>query len=381
MWWFWVFVGPALLLALSSLAAESDREKYVRFRLSSETIDLLPASVIVPVKGMDETLSQNLEALASLDYPDYELIIAAQRAADIPPGVLPPRVKVVLAPASDSRASEKVDNLMGAVIATRKYSAIFAFADSDGCVTRNWLRALVGPLSEPGVGAATGFRWFIPEPATFWSLLRSTWDAVAAGMLGKGDNPFAWGGAMAIRKQIFYEAGVLSWWKGAISDDYTLAAAVHAAGLTIAYAPGALVPSLEHISARHLFEWTRRQMMITRFYSARQWWLGLGAHFLYCAAMVASVTAGCHGHRVGWWTLAGQLAPGIYKGGRRLTLAHLALPEYTAWFRRHGWFYVTAVPLATWLWLIALVSSAFGKSIKWRGRRYELKRGAAGTQA
>ena len=53
--------------------------------------DLPPATVIVPVKGDDEGLRENLAALASLDYPDYELIVAAQSADDIPRGVLPAR--------------------------------------------------------------------------------------------------------------------------------------------------------------------------------------------------------------------------------------------------------------------------------------------------
>jgi hypothetical protein len=35
--------------------------------------------------------------------------------------------------------------------------------------------------------------------------------------------------------------------------------------------------------------------------------------------------------------------------------------------------HTAAVPLATWLWLIAFVSSAFGRHIRWRGYRYELK--------
>ena len=45
-------------------------------------------------------------------------------------------------------------NLLAAVRATRKRTEVFAFADSDGRVTRGWLRALVTPLAEPGVGAA-----------------------------------------------------------------------------------------------------------------------------------------------------------------------------------------------------------------------------------
>ncbi|SPE39141.1 exported hypothetical protein [Candidatus Sulfopaludibacter sp. SbA3] len=31
-------------------------------------------------------------------------------------------------------------------------------------------------------------------------------------------------------------------------------------------------------------------------------------------------------------------------------------------------------PLATWIWLIALVSSVFGNTVNWRGYRYQIKR-------
>ena len=180
---------------------------------------------------------------------------------------------------------------------------------------------------------------------------------------------------MAIRKQVFQDAGVLSFWKSAISDDYTLSRAVHSAGLTIAYAPGALVPSREHISACNLLRWTRRQILLTRIYNSRQWWLGLAAHFIYCSAMAASTWAICTGRRVGWWALFAQLAPGMLKGAQRARLARLCLPEHDGWFRRYGWVHAAAVPLATWLWLIALVSSAFGSTIEWRGHRYRLKNG------
>ena len=44
---------------------------------------------------------------------------------------------------------------------------------------------------------------------------------------------------MAIRKETFLEARVGEYWKNTLNDDYALSAAVHAAGGTIAYAPGA----------------------------------------------------------------------------------------------------------------------------------------------
>ena len=379
MFWFWLFVGPALVLALRSLVGERERAAYTRRRLSKEPETLPPASVIVPVKGYDEGLRENLAALAGLDYPDFELIVVARSAEDIPPGVLPRRAKIVLAHAEPGGTSEKVLNLTAAVHATRKRSQIFAFADSDGRVTRRWLRALVAPLGEESVGATTGYRWF--TPAGFgWALLRGVWDAVPAGMLGPGDNPFAWGGAMAIRKSTFFDTRVLESWKGAISDDYSLSQAVHAAGLTIAYAPQALVPCLESIGGWRLLTWARRQMMITRAYNPGNWWPGLIAHIFYCGAMVAAVIAIARGHRLAWLALAGQLAPGMFKGWLRAAHARQALPEHKSWFRRWSWVHVVAVPIATWMWLVALASSAFGRTIEWRGYRYNLKTAAGGER-
>lgn len=374
MFWYWFFVGPALLLAILSLRGERKRAAYVAKRLSEPSEYLPPASVIVPVKGEDEGLRENLAALAELDYPDYELLVTARTAGDIPAGVLPARVKVVLAHGDDPATVEKLQNLAAAVRATRKRSEVFAFADSDGRVTKGWLRALVAPLAEPGVGASTGFRWFTPVPPTFWTLMRSVWDAVAGGMLGPGDNRFAWGGAMAIRKETFFGAEVFDYWKGAISDDYTLSAAVHAQKLTIAYAPGALTPSFDRIAAGSFFRWMRRQMAITRLYQPGLWWMGFGAHVFYCGGMAAAIVASARGSRMAEWALIAQLSPGMLKGLNRATLAKAALPRQEAWFRRHTWVHALWVPLATWLWLAAFVLSAFGNTIEWRGYRYSLKR-------
>ena len=371
---YWFFAGPALLLAALSLRGERKRAHYVARRLGERAEDLPPATVIVPVKGYDEGLRENLAALAALDYPDYELILTAQAAGDIPVGVLPARVKVVLAHGTASGSSEKIQNLLAAVRATRQRTQVMAFADSDGRVTSGWLRALVAPLAEPGVGASTGYRWFLPDPPDFWSLMRGVWDAVAAGTLGAGDNRFAWGGAMAIRKEVFFQARVPEFWQGALTDDYTLSEAVHGAGLGIAYAPGALTPCREHITGGRFFGWIRRQMAITRIYAPRLWWPGLMAHIFYCGGMAASIVASIRGNRLAEWALIAQLLPGMAKGLNRATLAKASLPEYEAWFKRHIWVHAFWVPLATWVWLIALVSSGLARSIEWRGRRYALKR-------
>ena len=371
--WYWLFAGPALLLAALSLRGERKRADYVARRLEDESSYRPAASVIVPVKGEDDGLRENLAALASLDYPDYELIIAAHQAGDIPAGVLPRRAKIVLAHGGDPASSEKVQNLQAAVRAVRKQSEVFAFADSDGRVTKRWLSALVAPLAEAGVGASTGYRWYAPEPPTLWTLMRSVWDAVSFGLLGPGDNRFAWGGATAIRKETFFEARIPAYWSETISDDYALSRAIHDAGLTIAFAPGALTPSGEGASGMRILSWMRRQMMITRFYNPRLWWMALIAHIFYCGGMAASIAASIGGNRLAEWALIAQLSPGMLKGLNRATLAKAALPEFEAWFKRHHWVHAIWVPFTTWLWLGVLLASAFGRTIEWRGRSYKLK--------
>jgi cellulose synthase/poly-beta-1,6-N-acetylglucosamine synthase-like glycosyltransferase len=379
-WWFWFFAGPALVLAFLSLRGERKRAAYVAGKLAEERLAdgvLPPATVIVPVKGPDPGLRENLAALAAQDYPDYELIVVAHSAADVPAGVLPAHVRVVLAHAQEPGTGEKVLNLRTAVRFARRDSLLYAFADSDGRVSPLWLRALAAPLlpSTPDaqIGASTGYRWYAPAPPDFWSLMRSVWDAVIAGTFGPGPNAFAWGGSMAILRETFHAIHVSDFWRDTVSDDYALSDAVHRAGLRIVFAPGAMAVSTDRTGGRAFLAWARRQLTITRVYRPRLWWTALIAHIFYCGGMAAAIAASIQGSRGAEWVLLAQLSPGMLKGANRATLAKAELPEYKAWFDRHAWVHTLWVPLGTWIWLIVLLASAFGNHIQWRGNRYRLR--------
>jgi len=291
--------------------------------------------------------------------------------------VLPARIRVVLVHAEEPGTGEKVLNLRTAVRFARKGSLLYAFADSDGRVSRTWLRALAAPLAEPSaqtrVGASTGYRWYAPEPPDFWSLMRSVWDAVIGGTFGPGSHAFAWGGSMAIRRETFHAIGVPGFWRDTVSDDYALSDAVRRAGFEIVFAPGAMAVSTGRTGARAFLAWARRQLTITRVYRPRLWWTALAAHIFYCGGMAAAIVASIRGNRGAEWVLLAQLSPGMLKGTNRATLAKAELPEYKAWFDRHAWVHTLWVPLATWIWLIVLIASAFGNRIEWRGNRYRLR--------
>jgi hypothetical protein len=177
---------------------------------------------------------------------------------------------------------------------------------------------------------------------------------------------------MAIRRETFEAAHVSDFWRNTVSDDYALSAAVQSAGLDIVFAPGALAVSTGPITGRAFLAWARRQMIITRVYRPRLWWMALTAHIFYCGGMAAAVIASIHGHRLAEWMLLAQISPGMLKGANRATLAKAQLPEYKAWFDRHSWTHTLWVPLATWIWLYTLTASAFTRRIEWRGHRYTL---------
>jgi ceramide glucosyltransferase len=357
----WALIILALMMALASLLGDSARRNYFQRRLSASLsdTDCPSATVIVPVKGYDEGLAENLSALASLDYPDYELLVAVHSESDLPPGVLPAGARLVIAGEGDSRTAQKIQNLLAAIDAARPSSSVFAFADSDGRVPLGWLRALAQELRTDGVGASTGYRWYVPSPPDFWSNLRAVWNAAIAGTFGPGANDFCWGGAMAIGRDTFERVRVREFWHRHVSDDFRLSEAVRACGLTIAFAPGAVVPCYDHTSAAEFLPWIKRQMIITRVYRPKLWWAALMAHVIYCGAMIA-------GALVAPWALAAIVILGILKAVRRASMFRLAVPE-TRVATHAAW-----VTLTTWIWLWSLLASATTRTIEWRGVRYNL---------
>ena len=87
-------------------------------------------------------------------------------------------------------------------------SAIWAFADSDGRPDAGWLRRLVQPLENRHVSVASTYRFYVSGSARFATHLRSVWNASVLSLLGAEGHNFAWGGGMAIRRDVFDRIGV-----------------------------------------------------------------------------------------------------------------------------------------------------------------------------
>jgi ceramide glucosyltransferase len=341
-------------------------------------------ALFCPVKGAEPGLEQNLSALLSFDYPDYEVFFS-MASADDPARKIIERIAagtkrkshVVIAGRPDG-CGEKVNNLRAAVLKATEGFDVYVFADSDGRPGRSWLTKLVAPLADSNLGAVTAFRWFFPQTGGLWSALASAWNAPAATYLGEHHKNFCWGGGTAIRRERFEQCNVLEFWNGSVSDDYSLTHALRQAGLPILFAPECMVPALFDCNLAGLLEFTNRQIVITRVYESRLWFLGGLAHAAYCGAVLMGVglflaKLASGGPAIQLLLLA--ILPPVLSMGRgvlRLAAIMEVLPEWKSKLLADGWiwtFFAALAPiLALWNTLVAL----FTREIRWRGIRYQL---------
>lgn len=346
-------------------------------RSSQEPHDFTPPlSLIVPCRGYEPGLEQNLAAYRHQDYPDYELIFVTAGPEDpacAMAGAIAGARLLYAAPRPDE--GEKVTKLRAAAQAVRESSRVLVFADSDGRPGPGWLRELVRPLARPEqeVGAATGYRWFLPARSGSRGLpavSRAVWNSFIASLLGDHSAVFCWGGSMAVRRETFARLQVEQCWRGSVSDDYRLTAALRAAGLSIRFVPTCLVPNRSDCGWGELFSWTTRQIIITRVYAPRLWALGLSANALYGAGAGMLLWA----MAAPWSTalLAAIGLVGMFTGAARAAGACAAMPAYRDEVRRLRWAFILLAPLVPLLMLYNFVLAGLTRTMTWRGTSYRM---------
>jgi ceramide glucosyltransferase len=382
---FYVLIVQQLAQGLYSLWQGVLWLQMARRRLAKATAFFTPrVALFCPVKGMEPGLAENLAALVEQDYRDYEIFFAIS-------GVDDPAYRVLEHVAASSKhpvhivragrakdCGDKVNNLRAAVEQAGEAFDIFVFADSDGRPSRRWLGRLVAPLADSRLGAVTTFRWLIPMRGGFWSALATAWNASIVTYLGEHNNNFCWGGGTAIRRSRFEETHVLEAWRGSVSDDYSLTNAVRYAGFPIEFVPECLVPSLSDVGAGGFFEFTTRQLIITRVYAPRLWKIAALGHVFYCAALLlgfdmwlTSLFTGEPGMQFLTLSLL-LLGVAAIRGMLRLAAVMELLPEWRDTLLAYAWAWTLLAPIVPFVYLYNSAVAAFSRRIRWRGVRYEL---------
>jgi ceramide glucosyltransferase len=347
-------------------------------------------ALVIPCKGLDSDFDANITSFLSLDYDNYRLFFVVGDASD--PAYEELRALVnrmgtaakakqvqVLVSGPCTSCSQKIHNLLYAIEHVPDDTEILVFADSDAQVHRDWLARIIWPLRHTKCGVATGYRWFVPARNNLATLVLSALNAVVAQLLGNSAFNRAWGGSMAMRLADFRRLGLPQIWRNTLSDDLSVSGAVKKAGMKVTFVPSCLVASHETTTWSRLFEFCRRQFLITRVYSPTAWWLGLASSIGSVAGLWGLILLAICKWQSGpenWpiYTAAAAifLAGQVLRAILRQATAFRLLPEHASELRPAA---ATDI-LGCWLWspllLVLMLSSAFGRTITWRGIRYRL---------
>ena len=369
----------SLIAALQSVVGSAQYLRYARqassARGAASGVEPPGVTLVVPCCGAEDGLEANLDAVLGQEYPGLEVRLVVAAADDEAVATIervrgrhPVRSQLIVAGATRGHG-QKVHNLLVALDAG-PLGDVIVFADSDGRPEAGWLKRLVTALDGPGVGVASSYRFYRPHPPGLATLLRSVWNLSVLALLGDHDRNFAWGGSMALRREVFESAGVREAWRGALSDDYALTHAVRRAGLRVAFVPGCLVGSEGTIGTGAALTWAARQICITRVYWPALFRLAVVSS---CSATALLVLAPLVGGAIPLGLLASVLALGCTSGGLRAVALGRLAPQWGGDVRRFFWAYVLMAPLAGLVTFYGVARALVSRRIEWRGTLYEMR--------
>ena len=391
MGFYYFFAALLILQALISLRGGARYLRYFRRQLAAPAFDFAPfATVLVPCRGLEQNLRENLNALCGQNYPAFEIIFVVDSPDDpaskvieevraLWPDASSPLSRVIVAGVANE-SGQKVHNLIAAVGEVDERSEVFVFVDSDARPRGDWLRSLVAPPADERTGAATGYRWFIPSSGLA-SHLRAVWNASIASALGENSRGnFCWGGSTAIRRETFERLDMLERWRGTLSDDFAMTRALQDAHLPVHFVPRCLTASHGDCTRRELLEFTTRQLKITRVYAPRLWGIVLVSNFLFVAVFYGGLALAL----ARFWLGSSFALPlalvvvifvlGSAKALLRLRAVALAFnDEHEIWRMRTLCSHLFLWPFASALFLYNALAAVFSRRINWRGIIYELK--------
>jgi cellulose synthase/poly-beta-1,6-N-acetylglucosamine synthase-like glycosyltransferase len=400
-WYYYIIALAAILSQLIFSVQMFGNYRYALTKYKKKRLSYRPQTVlIVPCKGLDSAFRENITSFFNQDYENYLLwFVVADKADPAYAQLCELKNRLsqsskaddvqVLAAGQAQSCSQKIHNLLYCCQRIGSDIEVFAFADSDICVRTDWLSHIVYPLRKSKNGAASGYRWYVPKKNNLASLALSAVNAKIAQLLGNTHFNQAWGGSMAIRVDVFNQLGLDEIWPKTLSDDLSLSYAVKKARKKVVFVPACLVASYASTTWSELFEFGRRQFLITRVSTPGTWWFGLcsslysilglwgGAALALYAAFKSSIINYQLSIFVAVPVLffTAQFIRAVLRQKMAYKLLHFERRE-TSDERRTIKAVAAADILFFWLWslllLFFIISSAFGRTICWRGIKYKL---------
>lgn len=230
------------------------------------------AAVIMCLRGADPSLDACLHGLLHQDYPRYQVQIVVDSRTDsawdkvheILARGMPPNVQahVSVLEKRCPTCSLKVCAQLQVVERLGTEIDVVVLIDADSIPAADWLRALVLPLADPKIGAASGMRWFAPLDAGWGSLIRHIFNAGSYPQMFAFDH--AWGGSVSIRADVLRRSSLKARWCKALCEDSAITGPLRELGLKLVFVPAATNINAEVIHFDASLRFVQRQLLCVR---------------------------------------------------------------------------------------------------------------------
>jgi ceramide glucosyltransferase len=362
-----VFLGLTLV---GVLRFRADARK--QFSSVPEDAHLPPVSVLKPVHGLEARLKENIESFFRQDYPNYEILFAADEADDAALEVV--REVCARYPHIRSRVLVTGTPWPNPVVyafhclAEAAQHDILVTTDSDVEVDPRYLREIVPPLLDPQVGMVTCV-YRGKNAAGFFSGLTAIGMSVemTAGVLVANlleGMKFGLGPTTVVRKDALASIGGYSALRDYIAYDFAIGNLMAKAGYRVVLSGHIIDHVVNQKSFRRMWQNQLRWAQTTR-YSRPKGHFGSGLIFAVPYGLLGFFAAGLLGH----WGI-GALLLGVAVVNR------LAEAWLVGWMvvrdpqiRRAPWLY----PLRDLLGFLVWFASYLNLRYVWRDSRFELK--------
>ena len=329
-----------------------------------QTAFLPPESILKPIHGRDPHFYEAIRSQAAQDYPEFEILFGVRDPAD--PAVADierlqreyPQRGIHLVPVTRKTRNGKVGALAD-LAAQAKYPVLLV-SDSDICVEPGYLRSVVAPLEDAGVGMVTClYRARGESRPSRWEAIGVATEFVPSVLVARlvGVAEFALGSTMVFRAEQIARIGGFMAVADYLADDYQLGARVAALGYRVALAKTVVETELGCATWREVWRHQLRWARTIRV-SQRGGYIGYAVTHATIWSIVA-IAAGAW--PAGVAALAMRMAAGIvtatavlrYRGGVR---DFMLIPARDLW------------GFAIW------ICGLFGDTVEWRGIKLKLTR-------
>jgi len=321
---------------------------------------LPPITVMVPAHGAIPRLDECLRSICAQDYPEIQVVFGLHAPDDEARPIIErvmaafPALKTTLV--IDGRrlgTNPKNANLANMLPAARH--DILVMVDADVLVQPDFLKRMVRPLEDPGVGGVTCLYQGRPEPGLashLGALYHNDWFIPSVLVdIGRREMDICYGAAIAVTRHALETIGGFKAMSDAVAQDFVFGHRLHHAGFKIRLADYvvATVVAENSLSSliRHELRWNRAVRAVRPLEHALSIFM---SPLVPLALLLPSWPAGAA-------LAALALHLGLRQVLHRLLRVHFDLPPAEPWL----------VPLREALNAVVWARSFLGRTVRWDG--------------